>query len=1038
MKRRFSKILGVGLTLALLFSLLLVAAPVSADVSEPSVILDESDAITDPEAEISAINKYTITFDVTDEVPLTVQAVTLSDDGVGIAGWSAAGVANSGAYSVKLHLPSAEQVADAARVAITMPADTTLNDISDLSFYWKATTPTTNTPKPYIIFEMDVAGTGTWVIMASNPEESPELPTSEWFVAGGQTDWGEETGALDFPHWHVVSDVEGYQVLLDPGNLSLLKSLDEVKALNDETSGDDLGDIDVLSVKIAIGESGSWPAATDAYIDDVTINGTTYDLDWGIDEDNSGDATNPAVDEFGAIVAGTISIEFPEGTILDVDDVWNNGDVTVQSSIGLWGTGFANDETDVGSDVVTTDEDDIYTVTIGLVQLEQIIAEGATVRVKFVGDQIINPDEPGDYTLWVSTSEEDEPVESEAYTIDPPDIDVPAGVVRLFNPSGIEFQSKTGDDAIHGAIIAAGNDWSIVIGEGRYATEITCDLEGLTISGAAGADVLIEADMTVNGEGFTLENVTIDGTLILNELAVDADSATIDSCNFEGGQNSLVINAADVEIIDSTFTVEEGDIGIAVNKKADATITDCTFNVEEDGTAIDVAAAGGGEVDDCTFDGDGGLGLLLAGDTDVTGCTFDGLDTALEIVGGTQVIEDCTFDGLDTAIDIATGAVAIKFNSILVDTDDVGIDAADGVAVDAAFNWWGTTDADDIGDMITGTGTVAYEPFLAGTAEAVFSASDYVTGENSLDAEDTVGVEVKLPLGVTADTIVVAKYTANPQEAIADDAIAFYDVYVVGTDAETVSIKFYAGDAQTELYIWSASTQTWGEITGDDVGYSAYGGYVWVTVDADMLDGTPFALVAGEAEVAEVAELLAPTINAPESGDDTVSLTPTFAWGAVTGADDVDVYYYFQFADNANFVPPLLAKLDGDLGRLMVTAYAYRTELPYSTAYYWRVKAVSGTEAAGDLAEGDWASAVFITKAEPEEPIPPVEIVEAPELPDITIEQPDITIEMPEIIVPLPDVAAAITPAWIYVIIAVGGVLVIALLVLIVRTRRVA
>jgi len=54
------------------------------------------------------------------------------------------------------------------------------------------------------------------------------------------------------------------------------------------------------------------------------------------------------------------------------------------------------------------------------------------------------------------------------------------------------------------------------------------------------------------------------------------------------------------------------------------------------------------------------------------------------------------------------------------------------------------------------------------------------------------------------------------------------------------------------------------------------------------------------------------------------------------------------------------------------------------------------------------------------------------------VEPPDIIVEPDvEVIVPLP-AETPITPAWIYVIIGVGAVLVIALIVLIVRTRRVA
>ena len=48
-----------------------------------------------------------------------------------------------------------------------------------------------------------------------------------------------------------------------------------------------------------------------------------------------------------------------------------------------------------------------------------------------------------------------------------------------------------------------------------------------------------------------------------------------------------------------------------------------------------------------------------------------------------------------------------------------------------------------------------------------------------------------------------------------------------------------------------------------------------------------------------------------------------------------------------------------------------------------------------------------------------------------------VEVDVPDIIVPLP-AETPITPAWIYVIIGVGAVLVIALIVLIVRTRRVA
>jgi len=100
------------------------------------------------------------------------------------------------------------------------------------------------------------------------------------------------------------------------------------------------------------------------------------------------------------------------------------------------------------------------------------------------------------------------------------------------------------------------------------------------------------------------------------------------------------------------------------------------------------------------------------------------------------------------------------------------------------------------------------------------------------------------------------------------------------------------------------------------------------------------------------------------------------------------------------------AALTDVLGTAQVegTAYQYDSDLSYSTTYFWAVRAI-------EPVPSDWSpTAHFTTMAEPvEEPEPE---------PPVVIEQP------------------TITPAYIYAIIAVGALLVIAVLVLIVRTRR--
>jgi len=300
-----------------------------------------------------------------------------------------------------------------------------------------------------------------------------------------------------------------------------------------------------------------------------------------------------------------------------------------------------------------------------------------------------------------------------------------------------------------------------------------------------------------------------------------------------------------------------------------------------------------------------------------------------------------------------------------------------------------------------------------------------------LDASGTVGVKVT---GASSATIIgLANYSGNPQEAISD-SLAFYDVYVCGADADP-SVKFYAGNGDTAISAWSSTTDIWVEQASS---FSAFGGYVYATIDFTLLEGTPIALV--DAPVA--ATLAAPVLLSPAVGSEDVVLSPTFAWSAVAGADA----YYLQLADNAAFVLPMV-KLEGDLGQWPATAYVYAADLDYLSVYYWRVKAVSGSVGGGDLVESAWVSGVFTTVDEPAAEVWMSDDgltfdtraeLEAYLADRAAAEQPaDIIIEPPDVIVPLP-AETPITPAWIYAIIGVGALLVIAVIVLIVRTRRVA
>jgi len=1042
MKKKFSKILGVGLTLALLCSLLLTAAPVSALSSATVTIPAADDEISFPNAE------YSIFFTIHEELAgldsVTFRLPDLNDTFTITAHGT---VADSGTITVTagsvLATPLAGATVGGAAVALAI------------------------TPASGAVAWTTLAGAGTIAVA-----DTTGLDTTTGTVT-------HTAGPVTYP---TTEAAETSAVAAPPGGIFSLPDYDELTTtgdlftITDHATLTDSGTITVTSGSVTATPGTGATVAT--LTTPVTITPASGAVAWTTPGTGAGDiAVEANVDGttgswtqtagpvtvvitevteaivLGALAADgdTITVTFPEDTVLAAT-VTANADIA--ASKGWVGTSYEDAVlASTAWSYVADDRTLTYTMKEG-----DLIGTSAQVMINITAG-ITNPTTPDDYTLTVETSQEDAE-ESEPYTINPPEILVPAGVVRVFNPSGIEFQPRTGDTAINDAIDNAGDDWLIVIGEGRYPTAIpdTGAHAGLTIRGAAGADVVIEAAMTVNSgvsatteATFTLENVTIDGTLT---LGADADSAVIDNCTFEGAGAIFILTGCDTpDITDCSFDVAALATGITCQGNGEADITGSSFTLADTAIAINVAAgADGGTVDDCTFTGGSGDGIILAGDTTVTDCTFDGLDWALQITGGTQVISGNTIQACEeaaidviAAVDVTITAniitgnneavllavaanaanVQMMYNDILDnagDADGLLIDNnVTGVDLNCTNNWWGDPE---------GPGAAAFSddvlsaPFLTASVGDTGVLGTNVAVDTLWDERTTAGVTLRAAGGVM-EIVGAAQYADNPGAAIDGTALAFRDVCVIDTDNDVteVTIRLYLAGitADTEAYVWAAARGGWLECSNYTP--NLFGGFVLITVtDAtsptlEDLEELPFALV----EPAPTTVLATvPTLLAPETGDDTVSLTPVFAWKAVAGADG----YYFELADNANFVVPLM-KLSGDVGRLIVTAYAYVPGLDYSTAYYWRVKAVSGTIEAGDLLESDWVSAVFITEAEPVEPA------------DVILEPADIIIEPPDVIVTVP-AETPITPAWIYVIIAVGAVLVIALLVLIVRTRRVA
>jgi len=169
----------------------------------------------------------------------------------------------------------------------------------------------------------------------------------------------------------------------------------------------------------------------------------------------------------------------------------------------------------------------------------------------------------------------------------------------------------------------------------------------------------------------------------------------------------------------------------------------------------------------------------------------------------------------------------------------------------------------------------------------------------------------------------------------------------------------------------------------------------------------PVTSFAGVATV--LTQLSVPTWVHPSSSQissQPVEVNPVFQWSVVPGATNYELWV----ATKADFS-------DAQKFTTVIPAYAWTgTPLANNTAYYTQVRATTTLPAN----ISSWGYSVFTTEAEAEPPITVTTTTTPP--PNITV-----TTNIPS--VP--------TPGYIWIIIVIGAILTIAVIVLIVRTRRV-
>jgi hypothetical protein len=204
--------------------------------------------------------------------------------------------------------------------------------------------------------------------------------------------------------------------------------------------------------------------------------------------------------------------------------------------------------------------------------------------------------------------------------------------------------------------------------------------------------------------------------------------------------------------------------------------------------------------------------------------------------------------------------------------------------------------------------------------------------------------------------------------------------------------------------------------TGDDdvVQYAPGQTYYWNVrtsspVDSPWSEKRSFTIEPLGAQV--------PNVLSPENGGVITSTNPAFSWSPVAGTTK----YEFQLALSTNFAKAEVSET------VAATGVRPIVQLDTGMTYFWRVRALAPVV-------GEWSAiSNFTVEGPPPEAPPPVEIVQTPPpVIQIPAAPPANVIEIP----PAPPPPAQIAPGYIWAIIIIGAVLVIAVIVLIVRTRR--
>ena len=276
------------------------------------------------------------------------------------------------------------------------------------------------------------------------------------------------------------------------------------------------------------------------------------------------------------------------------------------------------------------------------------IGSGANVTLTFTN--ITNPATIGNYSVSLSTAAEPTAVTSNVITTTSANATGLPGIIQVFNSAGNLVTSSNDLAAALAAVQSqtlAGAVIKLPAGTYRSAypasTTVACTIQG-TDSNAANVILQSTGAWSLTGATVTIDSVTIDaavgGLLTIGGAATTA--ATVNKSYLKGGVLTMAgATSSTTTVSNNTFTVATGTTGLIV--KTPTIVTGAVFNI--DGTGTGVNAQANVLVSNSTFAGTAGAGF---------GITLNG--------GAASTIGTSTFTGLATALSVSNAGAGVSFN----------------------------------------------------------------------------------------------------------------------------------------------------------------------------------------------------------------------------------------------------------------------------------------------------------------------------------------------------------------------------------------